>query len=58
MSPAHHRDPASLQGGAQAAADALKALLGCVGRVLWSQQGEEEKGLRWGLQPHAITLLR
>lgn len=58
VSPAHHRDPATLQGGAQAAADALEALLGCVGRVLCSQQREEKKGFKGGLQPRGVISLR
>lgn len=44
--PAHHGDPTSLQSGAQAAADALEALLGGVGRVLCSR----EKALTRGSQ--------
>lgn len=49
--PAHHGDPAPLQGGTQAAADALEALLGCVGWELWRR----EKGFRHSSRARGAT---
>lgn len=50
LPPAHHGDPAPLQSGAQAAADALETLLGRVGGVLWVVE-RREKGLGHSSQP-------